>query len=114
MQGRAGCLSQHARRAPPRAAPSAPSTTKAGPRPALAEAAAVTAARSDGERAARLALAGRRLDALSPLSVLDRGYAIALNEAGEAVKDAETLKPGDKLSLRLARGTRQVIVDDSA
>ena len=63
---------------------------------------------------ARLALAGRRLDALSPLSVLDRGYAIALNEAGEAVKDAETLKPGDKLSLRLARGTRQVIVDDSA
>ena len=50
----------------------------------------------------------------SPLSVLDRGYAIALNEAGEAVKDAETLKPGDKLSLRLARGTRQVIVDDSA
>jgi exodeoxyribonuclease VII large subunit len=63
---------------------------------------------------ARLALAGRRLDALSPLSVLDRGYAIALNEAGEAVKDADALEPGDKLSLRLARGTRQVIVDDSA
>ena len=63
---------------------------------------------------ARLALAGRRLDALSPLSVLDRGYAIALNEAGEAVKDADALEPGDKLSLRLARGTRQVVVDDSA
>jgi len=62
----------------------------------------------------RLALAGRRLDALSPLSILDRGYAIALNASGEAVKDAESLQHGDKLSLRLAHGTRQVIVDDSA
>lgn len=69
--------------------------------------------RLEHERA-RLALAGRRLDALSPLSVLDRGYAIALNASGEAVKDAESLRHGDKLSLRLARGTRQVVVDDSA
>ena len=30
------------------------------------------------------------------------------------VKDADALQPGDKLSLRLARGTRQVVVDDSA
>jgi exodeoxyribonuclease VII large subunit len=62
----------------------------------------------------RLALAGRRLDALSPLSILDRGYAIALNASGQAVKDAESLQHGDKLSLRLAHGTRQVIVEDLA
>jgi exodeoxyribonuclease VII large subunit len=62
--------------------------------------------------AARLASAGEnlgvaagRLEALSPLRVLARGYAIVTRE-GETgpVTDASTLSAGDAVSVRLARG----------
>ncbi len=44
------------------------------------------------------------LQALSPLAVLDRGYAICRDTHGNIVKDATTLQPGDSFSVRLARG----------
>lgn len=44
------------------------------------------------------------LRSLSPLAVLDRGYAIARNAAGEVIADASMLKPGETLDVRLARG----------
>ena len=44
------------------------------------------------------------LRSLSPLAVLDRGYAIARNAAGEVITDAATLKSGQTLELRFARG----------
>lgn len=44
------------------------------------------------------------LRSLSPLAVLDRGYAIARNAAGEVIADASMLKPGEILDVRLARG----------
>ena len=56
----------------------------------------------DGGRT--LALRAGRLDALSPLKVLGRGYAIALTEAGQALKDAGTLNTGDTLLIRPERG----------
>lgn len=46
-----------------------------------------------------------QLDALSPLAVLSRGFSIAENERGEILRDAETLKPDEKVKIRLARGT---------
>jgi exodeoxyribonuclease VII large subunit len=50
------------------------------------------------------------IDAISPLRVLARGYAIALREEnGRAVLSAAELAPGDKLRLRLHEG--QVRVD---
>jgi exodeoxyribonuclease VII large subunit len=51
-----------------------------------------------------------RLCDLSPLTVLARGYAIALDEAGRAVTDVATLRPGDRLELRVHRGRTQVSV----
>ncbi len=54
-------------------------------------------------RRSRLAGARGRLDALSPLSVLGRGYAVVLRE-GRAVIDAAELAPGDGVELRLHRG----------
>lgn len=49
-------------------------------------------------------LAGK-LDSLSPLAVLARGYSITrLLPAGEIVKDVEQVKPQDELSIRLHRG----------
>jgi exodeoxyribonuclease VII large subunit len=50
------------------------------------------------------ALAGR-LDALSPLKVLDRGYAVVTNlRDSHAVLDAASVQVGDELDIRLAKG----------
>jgi exodeoxyribonuclease VII large subunit len=59
-------------------------------------------------RAALGAHAGR-LDALSPLAVLGRGYAVALKE-GHAVRSASELAVGDALELRLSEGGAEVEV----
>jgi len=66
--------------------------------------------RVEQERSQLVALGGR-LDALSPLRVLDRGYALARRpETGEVVRDAATLSPGASLIIRLARGELQARV----
>ncbi len=52
-----------------------------------------------------------KLDAISPLRVLARGYAIALREEnGRAALSAAELAPGDKLRLRLHEGEVRVDV----
>jgi exodeoxyribonuclease VII large subunit len=52
----------------------------------------------------RLGLAAAALDALSPLAVLERGYAIAQDKEGRLVRDARTVSLGDPLRVRLAQG----------
>ena len=44
------------------------------------------------------------LKAISPLAVLDRGYAIVMNENGQALKSSNDLKVGDSVTARLADG----------
>ena len=44
------------------------------------------------------------LDALSPLSVLNRGFAIAENEKGEILRDSSQVKANDNVKIRLAKG----------
>lgn len=53
------------------------------------------------------------LDALSPLSVLGRGFSIAENEQGEILRDAAKVKKGDKLKIRLANGKLKTEVLES-
>lgn len=54
----------------------------------------------------RMASLAGRLDALSPLSVLGRGYAIAFAlPARTVVKDASSVAPGDELEIRVAQGS---------
>lgn len=57
----------------------------------------------DKHRAVLASLAGR-LDALSPLTVLSRGYAIVQKEAGSVVKSIKTIMPGDRITVRVADG----------
>ena len=45
------------------------------------------------------------LEALSPVAILNRGYALVFDGKGQLVKDAASLAPGDDLSARLARGS---------
>ena len=68
--------------------------------------AAKTRALAERAKLSRL-IAG--LDALSPLAVLGRGYAIALKE-NRPVTSVDALSPGDKLNLRLKDGSCGAIV----
>ncbi len=45
------------------------------------------------------------LDAMSPLKVLGRGYAIASGERGQLVRSSRDVQPGEKLRLRLKEGS---------
>ena len=51
-----------------------------------------------------LGLAAASLDALSPLAVLQRGYAIAQDEDGKLLRDAKSVSVGDSVKVRLAKG----------
>jgi exodeoxyribonuclease VII large subunit len=53
------------------------------------------------------------LEALSPLAILNRGYALVFDANGQLVKDAARLAPGDEMSARLARGQVQARVTGS-
>lgn len=52
----------------------------------------------------RLAAASGKLDALSPLKVLSRGYAIAYKE-NQVLKSVKDVRAGDRLSVRLQDGS---------
>ena len=53
---------------------------------------------------ARLDRAAAKLDALSPLKTLERGYAIATTAAGELLRRSTQVAPGDLVTTRLAKG----------
>lgn len=69
------------------------------------------ATRKLGRERQQFAALAAKLDALSPLKVLGRGYSIALDSEGRAVKEAGQLRPGDRLSLRLAKGEADCLVE---
>ncbi len=52
----------------------------------------------------KLKISMASLDALSPLSVLKRGFSIVENESGEILRDAARVNVNDKLKIRLASG----------
>ncbi|MBI5527088.1 MAG: exodeoxyribonuclease VII large subunit [Deltaproteobacteria bacterium] len=56
------------------------------------------------DRRRRLSDSARLLEGLSPLAVLDRGYSLVHDACGRIVLDSETLRAGDNVSLRFARG----------
>jgi exodeoxyribonuclease VII large subunit len=57
------------------------------------------------QRTGRLNQLKVQLEALSPLAILDRGYALVFDSSGMLLKDAERVKPGDEISARLAKGS---------
>ena len=54
----------------------------------------------------------KNLNALSPLSVLDRGYSITTH-SGKAVKSSGTVKKGDAVQVRLSKGRLDCTVDET-
>lgn len=57
-----------------------------------------------GEKSKQLAVRCAKLDSLSPLGVLGRGYAVAQSE-GKVLKSAKSIKVGDKVDIILKDGT---------
>ncbi len=57
-----------------------------------------------GEKRGRLAKGAASLDAMSPLKVLGRGYAIAETAEGSILRSSKDAFPGQRLHLRLADG----------
>lgn len=53
---------------------------------------------------AALELQNASLEALSPVAILNRGYALVFDRKGQLVTDATRLAEGDEVSARLARG----------
>ncbi len=65
-----------------------------------------SAARSDlARRRARFEGLRGTLDALSPLRILERGYALVFDAQGNLVKDARQVRPGNEIRARVSRGT---------
>jgi exodeoxyribonuclease VII large subunit len=56
------------------------------------------------EARAHLSGIGPRLDAASPLALLQRGYVLVTNPAGQPVTSAAAVKPGGRLRLRFGDG----------
>lgn len=54
-----------------------------------------------------------RLEAISPLAVLSRGYSLTLDSEGTPIRDPATLAPGDRLFTRLSGGTVESIVEST-
>lgn len=59
----------------------------------------------------QLAMAASGLDKLSPLKVLQRGYAVVRNESG-IIRSVKQVSPGDKVQLILADGELRVKIED--
>jgi exodeoxyribonuclease VII large subunit len=73
---------------------------------------AAIAARIEDARG-RLARAAASLDALSPLAVLKRGYALAQDERGKLLRDSREVQVGDAVRLRLSEGLLRCRVEET-
>jgi exodeoxyribonuclease VII large subunit len=62
------------------------------------------------QRRSRLEQLSGQIEALSPLGILERGYALVFDSSGRLLKDAELVTPGDEISARLFRGTVTAVV----
>jgi exodeoxyribonuclease VII large subunit len=53
-----------------------------------------------------------KLDALSPLAVLGRGFAIAENEKGEILRDSAQVSVDESVKIRLEKGSLKARVEE--
>ncbi len=67
-------------------------------------------AKSDQELAAMTA----RMNAISPLAVLARGYSLTTDAEGKLLLNAESVKPGDRITTRLANGLVRSTINEAA
>ena len=59
----------------------------------------------------KLAIEASRLEAMSPLSSLDRGFSVTRNKEGGVVKSAAELSAGDEIRVLLKDGSASATVN---
>ncbi len=69
--------------------------------------------KSVSAKRARFARLAASLDAMSPLKVLGRGYAIAQKGDGTVIASVQNAQPGERFSLRLSDGSLKCIVEEA-
>ena len=62
------------------------------------------------QKGARLERLTSQMEALSPLAILERGYALVFDGAGKLVKNAEQVNAGEEIRARVARGEIEATV----
>jgi exodeoxyribonuclease VII large subunit len=62
-------------------------------------------------RRSRIEQIEHQLKALSPVAILERGYALVFDSSGELVKNSAQVEVGDEISARLAHGSLTAKVD---
>ena len=55
-----------------------------------------------------------QIEALSPLAVLNRGYALVFDASGAILRNTSEVSPGDEISARLAKGTVSATVSKTS
>ena len=60
----------------------------------------------------RFASLTAKLDAMSPLKVLARGYSMASDGHGTLLRSVKQIKPGDRLTVRFADGSAAAVVEE--
>jgi exodeoxyribonuclease VII large subunit len=60
---------------------------------------------------ARMRTAGARLNALSPLSVLSRGYAVVAKDTGASVRDVTELVVDEKVTITFSKGSARAKIE---
>ncbi len=61
----------------------------------------------------RLEQLQRQLQVLSPVSILERGYALVFDSSGKLLKNSEQVQSGDEIAARLAHGRITARVEKS-
>jgi exodeoxyribonuclease VII large subunit len=69
--------------------------------------------RTSRRRKELLSQYGEKLDALSPLGALRRGFAVPLGRSGRILRSVDVFEPGDAFDLRVADGTVPCRVEDT-
>jgi exodeoxyribonuclease VII large subunit len=64
-------------------------------------------------RRGRLEQLAGELGALSPVAILERGYALVFDSSGKLVKDSEQVQAGEEIRARVARGEIKAVVKKS-
>ena len=62
------------------------------------------------DRKHRLSLYAQKLNGLSPLVSLERGYSYVQNQDGQVVRSVRQLKEGEEIRLRLLEGSAKAVV----
>ncbi len=65
-----------------------------------------------GRKRQRFSALTAALDAMSPLKVLGRGYAMAQNEQGQILKSGREVTPGERVLVTLGEGGFSAVVEE--